>query len=117
MRGRIESRSGSTGDRPTSRIDAALWGSTEAMQVSVVIGVGEKDWPDLAKKFPELSGKISYPVGLAYYLGEDNDGTPDQEQFFQLYDNGVLGALNLSLGAIKIRAVLDSLQLQSGGGC
>jgi hypothetical protein len=82
-----------------------------------VIGVGEKDWPGLAKKLPELSGKISYPVGLAYYLGEDNDGTPDQEQFFQLYENGVLGTLNLSLGAIKIRAVLNSLQLHTDPGC
>jgi hypothetical protein len=91
--------------------------STETMQVSALIGTGEKDWPGLTKKFPELAGKISYPVGLAYYLGEDNDGVPDQEQFLQLYENGVLGALNLSLGAIKIRAALSSLKLQPDPGC
>jgi len=91
--------------------------STEAMQASALIGAGEKDWPGLTKKFPELAGKISYPVGLAYYLGEDNDGVPDQEQFFQLYENGVLGALNLTLGTIKIRAALSSLKLQPDPGC
>ena len=32
-------------------------------------------------------------------------------------DNGVIGALTFSLGSIKIRAVLDSLQLLPDSGC
>jgi hypothetical protein len=91
--------------------------STDSMQASALIGPAEKDWPGLSKTIPELAGKISYPIGLAYYLGEDIDGVPDQEQFFQLYENGVLGALTVSFGTIKVRAVLDSLKMQPASGC
>jgi len=92
--------------------------STETMLVSAVIGPAEKDWQGLPKKIPELAGKSSYPIGLAYFEGEGKDGgVPDQEQFLQLYDNGVLGALSVSFGTVKVRAVLDSLQLKPGGAC
>jgi len=91
--------------------------SNQEMQASAIIGIGEKDWPGLAKPLPELAGKTSYPIGLAYFLGEDNDGVPDQEQYLQLYENGVLGALTVSFGTMKIRAVLDSLELQPEPAC
>jgi hypothetical protein len=91
--------------------------STEAMQASAVIGAGETDWSGLSKPFPELKGVTSYPVGLAFYQAEQADGTPDSEQTMRLYDNGVIGSLTFSLGNIKIRAVLDSLQLLPDSGC
>jgi hypothetical protein len=91
--------------------------STEAMQASAIIGVGEKAWPGLPKEIPELDGKTSYPIGLAYFLGEDNDGVPDQEQHLQLYENGVLGSLTITFGTIKVRAVLDSLKVQPEPAC
>ena len=91
--------------------------STETMQASALIGIGEKDWPGLTKKIPELAGKTSYPIGLAYFMGEDNDGVPDQEQYLQLYEDGVLGALTVSFGTMKIRAVLDSLKVQPEPAC
>lgn len=91
--------------------------STEAMQASAVIGGGETDWNGLTKPFPELKGVTSYPIGLAFYQGDRADGTPDSEQSMRLYDNGVIGSLTFSLGNIKIRAVLDSLQLLPDSGC
>ena len=91
--------------------------STEAMQASALIGAGEKDWSGLPKSFPELAGKTSYPIGLAFYLGESVDSVPDSEQSLRLYDNGVMGTISFSLGTIKIRAVLDSLKLQPDSGC
>jgi hypothetical protein len=91
--------------------------STEAMQASAVIGAGETDWDGLPKSFPELKGVTSYPIGLAFFQGDQPDGTPDSEQTMRLYDNGVIGALTFSLGNIKIRAVLDSLQLLPDSGC
>lgn len=90
---------------------------TETMQASALIGPAEKGWSGLPKTIPDLAGKASYPIGLAYYLGEDIDGVPDQEQFFQLYENGVLGTLTVSFGTIKVRAVLDSLKMQPASGC
>jgi hypothetical protein len=92
--------------------------STEAMQASALIGPGEKDWAKLPKeKFPELAGKTSYPISLAFFLGDKADAVPDSEQTLRLYDNGVMGAFSFSLGSIKIRAVLDSLQVKNDGGC
>jgi len=91
--------------------------STEAMQASAVIGAGEKDWSGLSKPFPELKGKVSYPIGLAFYLSDSSDAVPDNEQVLRLYENGVLGAMSFSYGNIKIRAVLDSLKLQPDSGC
>jgi hypothetical protein len=91
--------------------------STEAMEASAIIGAGEKDWPDLPKKLPELAGKTSYPIGLAFFAGNKGDGVPDTEQVERLYDNGVIGAFSFQLGTVKIRAVLDSLQLKPDAGC
>jgi hypothetical protein len=92
--------------------------STGTMQVSAVIGPAEKDWAGLPKKIPDLAGKNSYPIGLAYFEGEGNEGgVPEQEQFLQLYDNGVLGSLSVSFGTIKVHAVLDSLKLQPEPAC
>jgi hypothetical protein len=64
-----------------------------------------------------LKGVTSYPVGLAFFQGDQADGTPDSEQAMRLYDNGVIGTLTFSLGNIKIRATLDSLQLLPDTGC
>jgi hypothetical protein len=91
--------------------------STEAMEASALIGTGEKDWPGLPKKFPDLAGKTSYLIGLAFYTGDKADGVPDTEQVERLYDNGIIGSFNFSLGSIKIRAVLDSLQVKPDAGC
>ena len=91
--------------------------STDVIEVSAVIGPGEKDWTGLTKPFPALAGKTSYPVGLAFYVGDTNDAVPDTEQVERLYENGIISAFSFSLGTIKIRAVLDSLQLQPDGGC
>jgi hypothetical protein len=91
--------------------------STEAMEVSALIGVGEKDWAGLSKPFPALAGKTSYPIGLAFYSGTKGDGVPDTEQVVRLYENGIVGMFNLPLGSIKIRAVLDSVDLKPDSGC
>jgi len=91
--------------------------STEAMQASAVIGEGEKDWKGLPKAIPELAGKTSYPINLAFFLGDKADSVPDSEQVLRLYDNGVMGAFSFSLGTIKIRAVLDSLKVVPDSGC
>ena len=92
--------------------------STQAMEASALIGPGEVDWPGLPKKIPELAGHTSYPIGLAFYLGDQTDAVPDTEQSERLYDNGVIGAFSFSLGTIKIRAALDSVQLKTPeGGC
>jgi len=91
--------------------------STEAMEVSALIGAGEKDWSGLPKPLPELAGKTSYPIGLAFYIGDKGDGTPDTEQVERLYEDGIIGTISFSLGSIKIRAVLDSLQVDPDSGC
>jgi hypothetical protein len=91
--------------------------STEAMEASAIIGAGEKDWAGFPKPFPELAGKTSYPIGLAFYAGAKGDGVPDTEQVERLYDNGIIGSFTFSLGTIKIRAVLDSLKVMPDAGC
>ncbi|HVO04172.1 MAG TPA: DUF1849 family protein [Candidatus Cybelea sp.] len=91
--------------------------STQAMQASALIGAGEKDWPGLAKSFPALKGLTSYPIGLAFYLGDQTDATPDSEQFLRLYQNGVMGAFTFSLGNVKIHATLDQLELEPPPTC
>jgi hypothetical protein len=42
---------------------------------------------------------------------------PDSEQFMRLYDNGIMGAFSFSLGSIKVKAVLDQLELPEGPRC
>lgn len=90
---------------------------TAAMQESALIGEGQKDWPGLPHKFPALAGMTSYPVGLAFYLGNQSDGTPDIEQFLRVYENGVAGEIGFDLGGIGLRATLDQLQILKDPGC
>jgi hypothetical protein len=91
--------------------------ATQAMQESALIGAGQKDWPGLAHKFPELAGLTSYPVGLAFYFGDQTDAVPDIEQFIRLYENGVTGELGFNLGGVGLRATLDQLQILKDPGC
>jgi hypothetical protein len=92
---------------------------TQAVQETALIGAGEKDWNGMGKKFPDLAGHTSYPVGLAYFIGDSTDATPDNEQSMRLYDNGIVGLFDFDFGqgGIKIRATLDSLKLQPASGC
>ena len=92
---------------------------TEAAQETALIGAGEKDWNDMGKKFPELAGVMSYPVGLAYFIGDKTDSTPDSEQSMRLYNNGIVGLFDFDFGqgGIKIRALLSDLKLQPAPGC
>jgi hypothetical protein len=90
---------------------------TQAMQASALIGAGEKNWTGLPKSFAPLKDLNSYPIGLAFYLGDQTDSTPNSEQFMRLFENGVLGELNFDLGNIKIHALLNELKLQPNPGC
>jgi hypothetical protein len=91
---------------------------TQAVQETALIGGGEKDWNAMGKKFPDLAGHTSYPVGLAYFIGDSTDATPDNEQSMRLYDNGIVGLFDFDfMGGVKIRATLDSLKLQPTPGC
>lgn len=90
---------------------------TEASQVTALIGAGAKDWK-APKAFPELAGHVSYPVGLAYFIGNKADSTPDSEQSLRIYDNGVVGLYDFDfVGGIKVRATLDDLKLLPEPGC
>jgi len=91
--------------------------STQAMQASAVIGGGQKDWSGLPQKISGLSGVTSYPIDLAFFLGNSPDATPDNEQFMRLYDNGVVGEFSFTIGNIKIHALLDQLKLQPKPAC
>jgi hypothetical protein len=91
--------------------------SLETMMMSALIGAGEKDWPGLQKKFPELEGRVSYPVGLARYSGQTSDSEPESEQVQRLYDNGVVSNFSIALGALKLRAVLSALEPLPDPGC
>lgn len=90
---------------------------TQAVQGTALIGAGEKDWNGMGKKFPELAGVTSYPIGLAYFIGDKADSTPDSEQAIRLYTNGVVGLFDVDLGGVKVRALLDQLKLQPASGC
>ncbi len=91
--------------------------ATQAMQESAAIGAGQKDWA-FGEKFPELKGVLSYPVDLAFYLTQGADATPDTEQQVRLYTNGVSGEIDFELGPqVKIRALLDTLQLKPPASC
>jgi len=90
---------------------------TQAAQETALIGAGEKDWNGMGKKFPELAGVTSYPVGLAYFFGDKADSTPDSEQSIRLYANVVVGLFDVDLGGVKVRALLDQLKLQPSPGC
>lgn len=92
--------------------------STQAAQETALIGAGEKDWNAMGKKFPDLAGVTSYPVGLAYFVGDSTDSTPDNEQSMRIFANGVVGSFDFDFGqGIKIRALLDDLKLQPAPGC
>jgi hypothetical protein len=91
---------------------------TQAVQETASIGGGAKDWSGLGRKFPDLAGHMSYPVELAYFIGDSPDSTPDNEQSERIFDNGVVALFDFDfLGGVKLRATLDSLKLLPPPGC
>jgi hypothetical protein len=82
----------------------------QSMEVGAAIGPGENDWRFPGKAVAELDGQHSFPVALAYFMGESPEGLPDTEQQLRLFANGVVGQLSFGLGEIKVQARLDEFK-------
>lgn len=58
-----------------------------------------------------LTGLRSWPVSMAYFPYDQQDGEPEFEMAYRLMENGVAGALMLDYGDFAMRAVLARLEI------
>ncbi|MBL8708767.1 MAG: DUF1849 family protein [Rhodospirillaceae bacterium] len=81
-----------------------------AVELGAALSRGGKDWTQPGKDVPELRGLHSFPVALAFYMGESPEGLPDTEQRMRLYENGVVGQLDFAFGDINVQARIDDFK-------
>jgi hypothetical protein len=81
----------------------------QAVEAGAAIGPGDSQWQPDRESFTALKGVRSFPVSLAFFMGESPEGLPDTEQNMRLFTNGVVGSLTFTLGDLTVRASLDDL--------
>lgn len=60
-------------------------------------------------KMPQLAGRRSWQLNLAFFKADSGAAEPDQEISMRLFDNGVGEDMLLDFGNFKAKAVLDKL--------
>lgn len=64
-----------------------------------------------------ISGLTWWPVQVSYYALDSNEGLPEFEMAFKLYDNGVSADLTLDYGAFALLASLQRLEVYKPPDC
>lgn len=86
-----------------------------------VVGSGaEKTRQELSRiaKIDRFDDLASWRVTISYFKGgEEGEGTPDFEQTFDLFANGIASDLRLNYGDIVIKGTLRNLELLSATPC
>jgi hypothetical protein len=81
-----------------------------AVEIGAALGPGSSVWQNPGEAVPALDDLRSFPVALAFFMGESPEGLPDTEQQLRLYANGVVADLVFALGELQVQARLDSFQ-------
>ncbi len=64
-----------------------------------------------------ISGLTWWPVQISYYSLEQNEGLPEFEMAFKLYDNGVSADMTLDYGAFALLATLQRIDAYKAPDC
>ncbi|MBM3569854.1 MAG: DUF1849 family protein [Alphaproteobacteria bacterium] len=81
----------------------------------VVAFVGPRSTP--REEPPDLSGRPSWKLRLAYFPAGKDDGTPEYELGYRMYDNGIASELVLDYGDFTVDSTLSSLELLPEPSC
>jgi len=73
--------------------------------------IGPAIAPGEGKVPPALGGYKRYPVTISYFEIGTADRTPAYTLTYDLYENGVSGALRLNYGSFALRGVLSSVEM------
>ncbi len=66
---------------------------------------------------PEFEKLARWPVTISYFKVGSGESTPAYTVSFELYENGVTGAIRLDYGAFALRGKLTRLDLLPAGDC
>lgn len=76
------------------------------------------DQPGIHKSVRQaIAGLTWWPVQVSYYAPEQNEGMPEFEMAFKLYDNGVSADIILDYGAFALLATLQRIDAYKPPGC
>ena len=85
------------------------------------ISAAERTADDAAGKEPKLAGMPRWPVTISYFAKnkapQSGEQTPDYAISFELYENGISGALMLDYNDFVVRGTLTSLELKQPKSC
>jgi len=71
----------------------------------------------LAAQAPDLKGVRRWPVTVSYFDGAKKDGEPNYVLAFDLYENGVSGALNINYGNYVLTGKMSKFELLPQKAC
>ena len=90
----------------------------EVYETLAVIGKPIKGQPaEPALQKPELESMTRWPVSDSYFKVGTGEQTPSYSLAFELYENGLTGALRLDYGSFALRGTLSRLDLLPAGDC
>ena len=73
--------------------------------------------PDKGVQIEAMKNMPRWPVSVSYFDSKKQDGTPEYILSFDLYDNGVSGALKLDYGDFVLAGELTTLDLLPQKAC
>jgi hypothetical protein len=95
-------------------------GGMKIYDTTSIIGNEAKSAPSesLLANAPEMKGVRRWPVAVSYFEKSKADGEPNYTLSFDLYENGVSGALKINYGNYTLNAALSKFEvLPQKGGC
>lgn len=98
------------------QVVSAIGAATSANAASKV-GEAAKTTPLNQSIASAISGLTWWPVQVSYYSLEKNEGLPEFEMAFKLYDNGVSADLTLDYGALALFASLQRIEAYKRPNC
>ena len=105
------------GERTLARLTFDGSDEKQVIKAFAVLGAKRIATPESLKKFKLLAAKPHWPIRIGYFKHTKSGGAPEVELDMLLFENGVLGQLELDYGNFSVGGVLTKLELVEESGC
>lgn len=89
----------------------------EPVSISASFGPSGTQWTSHGGKFAPLEQVKSRHVDFAFFVADLPDGKPDFEQSIQLFDNGIVAAVEFEFAGLAVEGTLRKLEVLEVEAC
>lgn len=107
----------SAGEQTLARLTFDGSDAEQVINAFAVIGAKRRETPKALKKFELLAAKPHWPIRIGFFKHNRSGGAPEVELDMLLFENGVLGQLELDYGDFSVAGVLTKLEPMEESEC